>query len=334
MHLWLRLREMSSSNRHDELSDHLRFIAAQCLEELAHKLSRQFDRATSTLNKHSNLLITLRKATDMSVSEITTWYTAETSRKESQQPDVQPSLLQATRLELIKCHDDAEYWKKLMRNNEHHSYKMRTTASKHVAETSRLRAVALAKYNEIRMEQNPSYESLTMAECEAQGHLNKLGGDVKSSDHMKHQHFDSIQVVDRAREELGYTKIEIDSLLHFMVRECQRYTDLEEGFKDDKDQSKANMCQSYAESIRMQLGQYLLDLRKAIKFYRIDIEYASNVSHSVVVDSEILKERTLVGEYPPEEENDADDWDSEEEQDQTEDLPHHSPIGVVEGVDV
>jgi len=217
---------MSCSNRHDELSDHLAFLAGECIDALGVKLHRQFFRAKATLVKHLNLLRALRQITHYTESEVEAWFQLYKDQKELRQPDLTLSMIEEARLKLIRAHDDAHYWIQLMRSHEQHNYKMRTSISQHILDKCRLRREALGAYNLARSSFNPALLPLTLDHCERQGHLHKVRADEGSPDYAKHQHYDSWQLVQRAREEIAFTKVEVQSLIQFASNKIHRFSNM------------------------------------------------------------------------------------------------------------
>jgi hypothetical protein len=310
-HIWLRLREMSASNRRDDLSEHLAFIARVMVEALGRKLTRQYFRAESTLTKQLISLKEFRKQTRSSDNQVTTWQQLYMTERKSQQPDFGRSMIERARLDLIACHDDAQYWIQVMRNHEDHNYKMRVTVSQHIAEKCKRRREALLAYNLTRTNIEPTSKHLTLAECEKNGHLNKLRGDQSSPDFCKHQHYDCLQVLERARDEIAYTKVETQSCLKFALAEIERFKVLEEACRSELDDSISRMFAIQTVKARQYLSKLLSELQPVITALQLNVESEIKASESGnnSFNFQDVLEQLEVMELPVENDDDE-DWEN------------------------
>lgn len=323
MHIYTRLREMSSANRHDELSEHMAFIASECVSNLGRKLTRQYLRAHSTRTRQAALGKAMKQRTSMTDQAVIQWYHDYTVRQASVQPNLTLSAIERARLTLIDAHDDVQYWIQLMRNHEHHNYKMRITVANHIANTCQIRKDALAAYNNVRQNHDPTIVELTLQACIELGLLHRLRGEMTSPDYAKHQHYDCLQVIVRAEEELDYTIIEVMSLLAFCILKINRYQELQKEALGLADDSIACMYACMRQRSRSELGLYLKEMQPIIRFYRLDVSretaLAVNTAEEVVVQVEDETDWLPIDELPcensDEESDDQQSFSSSEDSD-------------------
>jgi len=302
MHLWLRVREMSSSNRHDELAENLHHIAGECVQALGVKLKRQYLRATKTLTQNLIKLKMYRHQSASSDQAVLDWYAQYRLQRDRQQNDISIDITEQRRLALIEANENVLYWISLMRTHDHHNYKTRITISQFVMDASNKRRTALEDYNDIRTEADARFERLTLDGCQRSGILSREYFDSARCEHWKYLHFDCLQLIARANEELVYSRIEITSLLEYGRVEIAEYKRLQEKTRYDLDTSVHMM---YTERLRGSIDQS--------DTWRADLACILRLLGIPAVDLDECAEELIHEEEPPPGElpkdRDDDDWE-------------------------
>lgn len=314
MHLWLRCRESSSANRHDELTEHMHYIATESVRLMGCKLRKQYFKATKTLARHQNLLKAYRKVSDVSDSQATLWYQRYRMERDRLRSHPEIDLLEQKRLELVKSNESVQYWISLMRTHDHHNYKTRSTMSEHISQASSKRKVALSAYNALRNELNQTSETLTIEACQQKGILSREYFDRKHPEYSIYKHFDSMQIVHRAQEEIAYTRTEILSLFKYGFDEIERFKSLQAHSVDHKDKSIHLMYTHGLQKACIQLVNWIADLRKVIEVSGMTPPVMPDIT---VIIPEEANEGPLPGEVPLLDEG-APDWEDSDQEDDIE----------------
>jgi len=280
--LQLRVREMSSANRHDELTEHLHHIASESVKSLGATLCRQYYKANKTLNHHMVLLRRYRAESGMSDEEALDWYKNYRMARIHKQNNMHLEALEQSRQNLIETNEDALYWLALMRTHDHHNYKTRVTLAQFVMNAVKKRKEALDSFNDIRKWEDPTSPTLTINQCADQG---ILGQEYFGDNHIeqpKYMHFDALQVVMRAREEIAYTITEIKSILVYASNELQRNRHLQQASADLADQSIRGMYTNNLMNLEKAAGIWISDLADVLHLQGLS-SYAPDIK-SIIND--------------------------------------------------
>lgn len=302
MHLWPRIRELSSSNRHDELTEHLHHIASVCRDSLGKTLRRQYLRASRTLAQHTNLVHLFRQNSGLTDDEVARWYRQYRLQRDRQQKDLEIDLLEQKRQTLIEAHEDVLYWISLQRTHDKNNYKTRATVSQFILRAGGLRRTALAEFNRIREERFG--EVLTLEQCQRRGILGREYFEAHQHEHARYKHYDALQVMARASEEIEYTAVEIQSALLYAtnkVLELQRHQSVA-----NEDNSILHMHTDNLRKSREMLATWLEDLAEVIHIQGISIDDVRDGLADIVTSQ--TQEEPPPGEDPIINEEDE-DWE-------------------------
>jgi hypothetical protein len=311
MPLLLPLRESSSSIRHDELTEHLHHIASECKITIGCRLRCQYYKAKRTIGDHSLLIRKYRNQTKLNDEQIVRWYEHYRRERLRQQPDLSIDLLEQKRQALIQAHDTVLYWISLMRTHDHHNYKMRTTVSTFISESSNARAQALAAYNDMRLERNPLATRFSLDDCMKNGELSREYFHGNTEEHLKYKHYDSLQVLARAKEEREYTITEIRSIFFCGEVEIRRWEHLlEESMHSNEDSLRAMYAAKVVDACH-QYRVWMNDLKDVLDVIDLVVE-PINPGFDTSYREEF--EEYEVGFDMPKNDDEASDWETEVEE--------------------